>query len=56
MTYRPGTVKCDIAVDLPRPRDVASPAFNTLKKDLSQLLMEEQSRHNQAEFRGAAVD
>ena len=56
MTYRPGTVKCDIPVELPRPRDVASPAFNALKKDLSQLLMEEQSRHNQAEFRGAAVD
>ena len=56
MTYRPGTVKCDIPVELPRPRDVASPAFNALKKDLSQLLMEEHSRHNQAEFRGAAVD
>jgi hypothetical protein len=35
---------------------VASPAFNVLKKELSQLLMEEQSRHNQDEFRGAAVD
>ena len=56
MTYRPGTIKRDIRVDLPRPRDVASPEFNLLKKELSQLLMEEQSRHNQAEFRGAAVD
>jgi len=56
MTYRPGTLKRDIQVDLPRPRDVASPEFNLLKKELSQLLMEEQSRHNQAEFRGAAVD
>jgi NitT/TauT family transport system ATP-binding protein len=56
MTYRPGTLKRDLAIDLPRPRDVASPAFNALKKDLSQLLMEEQTRHNQAEFRGAAVD
>jgi NitT/TauT family transport system ATP-binding protein len=56
MTYRPGTLKCDLAVDLPRPRDVASPAFNALKKELSQLLMEEQSRHTQDEFRGAAVD
>jgi NitT/TauT family transport system ATP-binding protein len=56
MTYRPGTLKCDLAIDLPRPRDVASPAFNTLKKELSQLLMEEQSRHTQDEFRGAAVD
>jgi NitT/TauT family transport system ATP-binding protein len=56
MTYRPGTIKRDLAIDLPRPRDVASPAFNVLKKELSQLLMEEQSRHNQDEFRGAAVD
>ncbi len=56
MTYRPGTLKCDLAIDLPRPRDVASPAFNALKKELSQLLMEEQSRHTQDEFRGAAVD
>jgi NitT/TauT family transport system ATP-binding protein len=56
MTYRPGTIKFDLAVDLPRPRDVASPAFNALKRDLSQLLMEEQTRHTQDEFRGAAVD
>lgn len=56
MTYRPGTLKRDLAIDLPRPRDVASPAFNALKKELSQLLMEEQSRHNQDEFKGAAVD
>ena len=56
MTYRPGTIKRDLRIDLPRPRDVASPAFNALKKELSQLLMEEQSRHNQAELRGAAVD
>ncbi|BDU70227.1 nitrate ABC transporter ATP-binding protein [Geothrix oryzae] len=56
MTYRPGTLKRDLRVDLPRPRDVASPGFNALKKELSHLLMEEQSRHNQDEFRGAAVD
>jgi NitT/TauT family transport system ATP-binding protein len=56
MTYRPGTLKCDLRIDLPRPRDVASPAFNALKKELSQLLMEEQSRHTQDEFRAAAVD
>jgi len=56
MTYRPGTIKRDLAIDLPRPRDVSSPAFNALKKELSQLLMEEQDRHQQDEFRGAAVD
>jgi NitT/TauT family transport system ATP-binding protein len=56
MTYRPGTIKRDLSIDLPRPRDVASPAFNALKKELSQLLMEEQDRHQQDEFKGAAVD
>ena len=56
MTYRPGTLKRDLAIDLPRPRDVASPTFNALKKELSLLLMEEQDRHQQDEFRGAAVD
>jgi NitT/TauT family transport system ATP-binding protein len=56
MTYRPGTIKRDLIIDLPRPRDVASTAFNALKKELSQLLMEEQSRHNQDELKGAAVD
>ena len=56
MTYRPGTIKRDLMVDLERPRDVSSPAFNALKKELSHLLMEEQTRHNQAEFKGAAVD
>ena len=56
MTYRPGTLKRDLVIDLPRPRDVASPAFNSLKKELGQLLLEEQDRHQQDEFRGAAAD
>jgi NitT/TauT family transport system ATP-binding protein len=56
MSYRPGTIKRDLPIDLPRPRDVASPAFNALKKELSELLLEEQTRHNQDEFKGAAVD
>ena len=56
MTYRPGTLKRELAVDLPRPRDVAGPAFNALKKELSGWLMEEQSRHNLEEFRGATGD
>ena len=55
MTYRPGTIKRDVLVDLPRLRDPASAAFNTLKRELGQLVMEEQQRHHQAE-RVAAVD
>jgi NitT/TauT family transport system ATP-binding protein len=56
MTYRPGTVKRDIQVDLPRMRDPAAPEFNALKRELGLLVMEEQQRHHEAEMRGAAVD
>jgi NitT/TauT family transport system ATP-binding protein len=56
MTYRPGTIKRDLLVDLPRLRDPAAPEFNRLKRELGQLVMEEQARHHQAETRAAAVD
>ena len=55
MTYRPGTVKRDMLVDLPRLRDPASAPFNALKRELGQLVMEEQQRHHNAEL-VAAVD
>jgi NitT/TauT family transport system ATP-binding protein len=60
MTYRPGTVKRDMPVALPRMRDPAAPEFNALKRELGHLVMEEQQRHNnaelRAELRAAAVD
>ena len=56
MTYRPGTVKRDIMVDLPRLRDPAAAEFNALKRELGQLVMEEQQRHHHDELRMAAVD
>ena len=56
MTYRPGTVKRDQRVDMPRPRDPASAAFNDLKRELGRLVMEEQQRHADAELKLAAVD
>jgi len=56
MTYRTGTVKRDILVDLPRMRDSAAPEFNALKRELGQLVMEEQQRHHSDELRMAAVD
>ena len=56
MTYRPGTVKRDIEVDLARPRDPAAPEFNALKRELGQLVMEEQQRHHSDELRMAALD
>jgi NitT/TauT family transport system ATP-binding protein len=56
MTYRPGTVKRDILVELPRLRDPAAAEFNALKRELGQLVMEEQERHHHDELRMAAVD
>ena len=56
MTYRPGTIKRDILVDLPRLRDPAAADFNALKRELGQLVMEEQQRHHHDELRLAAVD
>jgi NitT/TauT family transport system ATP-binding protein len=56
MTYRPGTVKRDLLVELPRLRDPAAPEFNALKRELGQLVMEEQQRHHHDEVRAAAVD
>ena len=44
MTYRPGTIKRDQRIMLPRPRDTMSVEFNNLKRELGQLVMEEQDR------------
>ncbi len=54
MTYRPGTIKRVVPVTLPRPRDPSSPAFNDLKKHVSQLVMEEQARHEREEMHATA--
>ena len=56
LTYRPGTVKQIVPIDLPRPRDTSSPDFNALKRDLSRLVMEEQARHVQAEVHSTTAD
>jgi NitT/TauT family transport system ATP-binding protein len=49
MTYRPGTIKQIVPIDLPRPRDVASSLFITIQKQLSQMVMEEQMRFQRDE-------
>ena len=54
MTYRPGTIKRDIAVALPRPRDPGDPGFNELKRELTLLVMEEQRLHERDEALFAA--
>ncbi|HTZ00075.1 MAG TPA: ABC transporter ATP-binding protein, partial [Rhodocyclaceae bacterium] len=56
MTYRPGTIKRDQAVTMPRPRDPASAEFNELKRELGRLVMEEQERHAAEELKAAVVD
>jgi NitT/TauT family transport system ATP-binding protein len=56
MTYRPGTVKRDLMVELPRLRDPSSSEFNALKRELGMMVMEEQQRHHNDEMRMAAVD
>ncbi|WP_093558459.1 ABC transporter ATP-binding protein [Pseudoduganella namucuonensis] len=56
MTYRPGTVKRDLMVELPRPRDPAAPGFNALARELGTLVMEEQRRHQHDELRREAAD
>ena len=50
MTYRPGTIKRDLHVTLPRPRDATSAEFTALQRELTQLVMEEQQRHEVAEL------
>ena len=49
MTYRPGTIKEIVPIDLPRPRDVVSTPFITIQKQLSQMVMEEQMRFQKDE-------
>lgn len=56
MTYRPGKIKKDVGVNILRPRDPSSIAFNELKKELSLLVMEEQSRHLQQEVKVSTAD
>jgi NitT/TauT family transport system ATP-binding protein len=56
MTYRPGTIKRDVRIAMPRPRDSASAGFNALKKELAKLVMEEQMRYTQTEIQGYTAD
>lgn len=56
LSYRPGTVKKDIMVNIPRPRDPTSIEFNVLKKELSELVMAEQIRFENAHLGGSTAD
>ncbi len=56
MTYRPGRLKRDVTVNMPRPRDTASSDFNAIKRELAGLVMAEQQRFTDAELHAPAVD
>lgn len=45
MTYRPGTVKKIVPVALSRPRDETTPEFSAALRAVTQLVREEQRRH-----------
>ena len=38
MSAGPGKIEGDIAIDLPRPREVSSPEFNAVRRDLASRL------------------
>lgn len=56
MTYRPGTIKRIVTVELVRPRDATSSGFVELQKELTDLVMEEQMRSRDDEARCPADD
>jgi NitT/TauT family transport system ATP-binding protein len=41
MTARPGRIKAVLTVDLPRPRDPTSDAFNAYRREATRLIEEE---------------
>lgn len=56
LTYRPGTIKLDLPVELPYPRDSNSPEFNAVKKQLAALVHAEQERFTNDERDGLTLD
>jgi NitT/TauT family transport system ATP-binding protein len=38
MTPRPGRIVLDLKIDLPRPRDITSPAFNAAKREIIDVI------------------
>ncbi|GAB2876897.1 MULTISPECIES: ABC transporter ATP-binding protein [Microvirgula] len=56
LTYRPGRIKRDVQIDMERPRDPSAPGFNALKRELAELVMEEQRRHHNDEIHAVTSD
>jgi NitT/TauT family transport system ATP-binding protein/sulfonate transport system ATP-binding protein len=47
MTVGPGRIDADLAIELPRPRDVSSPEFNAVRRSVSERLTSHMSRREQ---------
>ena len=56
MTHRPGRIKREIQVALPRPRNPGDADFNDLKQAVGALVMAEQHAYEDAERRGFTAD
>ena len=55
MTYRPGTVKKEVRVNIPHPRNPTTTEFNAIKSELSQLVMAEQTRFEDSQRKTATT-
>jgi NitT/TauT family transport system ATP-binding protein len=55
LTYRPGTIKKDISIELPYPRDSNSIAFNDIKRDLAEIVHAEHDRFARDERAGITL-
>jgi nitrate ABC transporter ATP-binding subunit len=49
MSAGPGRIENDIMIDMPRPRDVASPEFNAVRRDVARRLTSHLARNRAAE-------
>ena len=54
MSAGPGRIETDIAIELPRPRDVSSPEFNAVRRDLARRLTTHMTRRRDPEAADAA--
>jgi NitT/TauT family transport system ATP-binding protein/sulfonate transport system ATP-binding protein len=54
MSAGPGHIETDIAIELPRPRDVSSPEFNAVRRDLARRLTTHMTRRRDPEAADAA--
>ena len=54
MSAGPGRIENDIAIDLPRPRDVSSPEFNAVRRDVARRLTSHMTRGRALEPADAA--